>query len=239
VLSVTFHALLPVAIASLLVSIGVCVVAGMQASLLKSKTRWWSRPLVALLYFLQPIVRGWERHQSRLALRLAPDAARETLDSVTIRDGTDSLDEARYWSEKRIERVEFVATLLRQLDKRGWPNRSDIGWSEFDVEIYGNRWSNVQLITAAEDHPRGRQLIRCRLRATWSLQAKAVFWSLLGLEAIVVGSFGDWLKWIAIVLLTLPLFAYFQHYQKRKLQSLLITFLDGLAKDIGLLKVKA
>jgi hypothetical protein len=211
----------------------------MQASLLKSRTRWWSRPLVALLYFLQPIVRGWERHQSRLALRLAPEAARETLDSVTMRDGTDSLDEARYWSEQRIERVEFVSNLLRELDKRGWPNRSDIGWSEFDVEIYGNRWSNVQLITAAEDHPRGRQLIRCRLRATWSLQAKVVFWSLLGLEAIVVGSFGGWLNWIAMVLLTLPLFAYFQHCQKRKLQSLLVAFLDELAKGLKLIKVSA
>lgn len=239
VLSATFPALLPVAIASLLISVSFCAVAGAQASLLKFKTRWWSRPLVALLYFLQPIVRGWARHQSRLALRFAPDAARETLDSVTIRDGTDSLDEARYWSEKRIERVEFVATLLRELDKRGWPNRSDIGWSEFDVEIYGNRWSNVQLITAAEDHPRGRQLIRCRLRATWSLQAKVVFWSLLGLEAIIVGSFGGWLKWIAMVLLTLPLFAYFLSCQKRKLQSLLVVFLDDLAKGLNLIKVAA
>ncbi len=239
VLSVTFHALLPVAIASLIVSIGVCGVAGIQASLLKSKTRWWSRPLVALLYFLQPIVRGWERHQSRLALRLSPEAARETLDSVTMREGTGSLDETRYWSEKRIERVEFVATILHELDKRGWPNRSDIGWSEFDVEIYGNRWSNVQLITAAEDHPHGRQLIRCRLRATWSLQAKVAFWSLLGLEAIVVGSFGVWLKWIAMVLLTLPLFAYFLRHQKRKVQSLLVVFLDDLAKGLKLIKVSA
>ena len=239
VLSATFPALLPVAIASLLISVIFCAIAGAQASLLKSKTRWWSRPLVALLYFLQPIVRGWARHQGRLALRLAPDAARETLDSVTMRDGTDSLDEARYWSEKRIERVEFVATILHELDKRGWPNRSDIGWSEFDVEIYGNRWSNVQLITAAEDHPRGRQLIRCRLRATWSLQAKVVFWSLLGLEAIVVGSLGGWLRWIAMVLLTLPLFAYFQSCQKRNLQSLLVAFLDDLAKRLNLIKVTA
>ena len=237
VLSVTFHALIPVAITSLLVSIAVCVIAGAQASLPRTKTRWWSHPLVALLYFLQPIVRGWERHQSRLALKLAPEAARETLDSVTARDGTDSLNEVRYWTEKRIERVEFVTAILRHLEKRQWPNRSDIGWSEFDVEIYGNRWSNVQLTTAAEDHPRGRQLIRCRLRATWSLRAKVLFWSLLGIEAIVAGSFGGWPKWIALMLLTLPLFAYFQFMQKRKLQSLIVVFLNDLAKGLNLIRV--
>jgi hypothetical protein len=69
------------------------------------------------------------------------------------------------------------------------------------------------------------------------LQAKAVFWSLLALEAIVVGSFGDWLKWIAMVLLTLPLFAFFLRHQKRKLQSMLVVFLDDLAKGLNLIKV--
>jgi hypothetical protein len=140
----------------------------------------------------------------------------------------------RYWAEQRLERVEFVARILRGLDQRNWPNRSDIGWSEFDVEVYGNRWSAVQLVTAAEDHPRGRQLVRCRLRARWSLHAKVVFWLLVALEAIVVGFFG---RWSALLLLTLPAFAYYQHRQMRTLQSLLIVFLDGLAKELKLIKV--
>jgi hypothetical protein len=55
----------------------------------------------------------------------------------------------------------------------------------------------------------------------------------------VVGSFGVWLKWIAMVLLTLPLFAYFLRQQKRKLQSLLVVFLDDLAKGLKLIKVSA
>lgn len=237
VLSVTFHNLLPVAIASVLASVGVCVAAGVQASLPRNKRRWWSRPLVALLFFLQPVARGWARYQGRLALRLNGDAARETLDSISLRDSPDGLNEVRYWAERRVERVEFVKRIIEALDRRGWPNRSDIGWSEFDVEIYGNRWSNLQLITAAEDHPRGRQLIRCRLRARWSLQAKVVFWSLLGIEALVVGYFGGWLKWLALLLLTLPLFAYFLHRQKRNLQSLLVVFLDDLAKQWQLIKI--
>jgi hypothetical protein len=239
VLSVTFPALLPVAIASLLISVAFCAAAGAQATMQKTKRRWWSRPLVTLLFFLQPIVRGWERYQSRLALRLTSEPTRETLDSVSLRESGAALDEVRYWAEQRIERVDFVARILRELEQRGWPSRSDIGWCEFDVEVFGNRWSKVQLVTVTEDHPRQRQLIRCRLRARWSSQALAVFWLLVAFEAVVVGFLGGWKSWWALLLLTLPLFAYFLTRQKRHLQSQLVVFLDDLAKELNLIKVPA
>jgi glycosyltransferase involved in cell wall biosynthesis len=237
VLSAAFPTLLPVAIASLLISIAFCAAAGAQATLPKSKRRWWSRPLVALLFFLQPIVRGWERHQSRLAFRLAQEDTRESLDSVALRDGGEPLNEVRYWAESRIERVDFVAKILRTLEQRGWPHRSDIGWSEFDVEVFGNRWSHIQLITAAEDHPRGRQLIRCRLRDHWSMQAQAILWLLVALEVVVAGYFGGWLWIMGVVGVTVPLAAYFLARQKRKLQSQIITLLDELAKSLNLIKI--
>jgi GT2 family glycosyltransferase len=237
VLSATFHYLLPLAIASSLCSVGISAAAGAQASLPKGKTRWWSRPLVALLFFLQPIVRGLERYEGRLRLRPLTEPSRETLDSVSLRDGVESLKEVHYWAERRLERVEFVARVIQELDAQGWPHRSDIGWSEFDVEIYGNRWSQVQLTTVSEDHPRGRQLIRCRLRARWSLQAKVVFWSLLGLDLLVMGFFFSWLNGLGLLLLTLPAFVWFLRRQKRNSQSLVIVFLDGLAKQWKLIKV--
>lgn len=56
-LSLWFAPLVWLAAASLLLSLGVCVVAGARADLPPDKRRWWSRPLVALLFFLQPIVR--------------------------------------------------------------------------------------------------------------------------------------------------------------------------------------
>src|SRR5688572_11360092 len=53
ILSAAFPYLLLLAVTSLLASAGICVAAGVQASLPKGKRRWWSRPLVALLFFLQ------------------------------------------------------------------------------------------------------------------------------------------------------------------------------------------
>ena len=141
VLSVTFHPLLPMAITSLLISLGVCVAAGAQAALPRTKRRWWSRPLVAMLFFLQPIVRGWARYQGRLALRPTPLAAQQTLDSIALRDSKESLREVQYWAEQRLDRLALVADILRRLDQQGWPNKSDIGWSDYDVEVYDTRWS--------------------------------------------------------------------------------------------------
>jgi hypothetical protein len=169
VLSVVVPQLLPVAIASLLIPVGLCVAAGAQAVLPRKKAAWWSRLLVALLFFLQPIVRGWARHRGRLALRHSPPAPQETLDSVALRHSGEALGVAQYWAPHRIDRLAWVGSLLKRLERKGWPSRSDMGWSEFDVEIYGSRWSHLQITTMTEDHPRQKQLLRCRLRPRWSL----------------------------------------------------------------------
>jgi hypothetical protein len=184
-------------------------------------------------------VRGWERHQSRLALRIEPEPGRETLDSVSARESGQDLREVRYWTEHRLERIEFVKRVLQELDRNHWPNRTDLGWSEYDVEIYGNRWSNVHFITVVEDHPRHRQLIRCRLQGRWSAQAHIVFWTVLALEILFVGSVCRSFQWSAVLLLTMPLLVYFLHRQKRAVQSLLVVLLDALAKEMGLIKIPA
>jgi glycosyltransferase involved in cell wall biosynthesis len=241
ILSVTFHYLLPLAITSLLVPIGVCVAAAAQADLPQQRRHWWSRPLVAMLFLLQPLARGWARYQHRLKLHAAPLAARQNLDSLALRGSKESLGEVSYWTEgnPRVNRLRWVADLLRRLDQRGWPNRSDIGWSDYDVEIYDTRWSKLQLTTVVEDHSGNRQLIRCRLRTRWVLRAKIAFWSMFGFEFLLCGFVGTWLPWLWCLLLTLPLFIWYLRREQRNLQSLIVVFLDDAAKDWKLAKIQA
>ena len=237
VLSVTFHHLLPVAVASLLIPVGVCVAAGVQAALPRR-----TNALVVASAGGAVVLPATDR--ARLGTLPEPAAiapagaasARVAGIGVPGHRG-DVLGEVHYWAEKRIERPEYVAELIHELDRRGWPNRSDIGWSEYDVEIYGNRWTNLQLTTVAEDHPRKRQLIRCRLRSRWSLLARLVFWAVAGLDLVALGLWGLWLHWLALPVLTLAPLAYFFHRQKRAQQSVTIVLLDGLAKKLGLLKI--
>ncbi len=238
VASVIFHLLLPMAITSLLISLGVCVAAGAQAALPRNKRRWWSRPLVGMLFFLQPIVRGWARYQGRLMLRPAPLTAQRTLDSIALRDSGQSLREVRYWAEQRVDRLALAVDILRRLDQQGWPNKSDIGWSDYDVEVHDTRWSRLQLITVTEEHPKCKQLIRCRLRTRWALRSKVVFWSMCGFELLICGFVGPRLPWLWLLLLTLPLFAWFLRREQRNLQSMIVVFLDDLAKEWRLTKVQ-
>jgi GT2 family glycosyltransferase len=58
ILSAIWHQLLPLAVTSVLLPLGLCAAAGMQAVLPRERSRWWSRPLVALLFLLQPVVRA-------------------------------------------------------------------------------------------------------------------------------------------------------------------------------------
>jgi hypothetical protein len=162
-----------------------------------------------------------------------------TLDSIALRDAKNSLGEARYWAERPINRLGLVADVLNRLDRDGWPNKSDVGWSEHDVEVYGNRWSYLRLTSVAEEHPPNKQLIRCRLRSGWSLPAKVIFWSLCGFEMLVLGFAGTWLRWWLWVLLLIPVpvSIWFLRREQRTLQSMIMLLLDNVAKEWRLVKV--
>lgn len=240
ILSITFSHLWPLAITSVLIPLTLCAVAGYQADLPRKRTRWWSRPLVALLFLLQPVVRGWSRYKGQLSFRSPADAGHESLDSVTLRESANKLDQALYWSNHPFDRVEYVSRILERLDKEGWQNRPDLGWNDYDVEIYDARWSAVQLTTVMEEYNNGARLLRCRLRPRWSLSAMMTFWALLGFLLFVCGSVGKIheMRYIWALLIAMPVFYWFIHHKNRNLQSMLQVTLDRLATEHEIYRVR-
>ena len=236
VLSVSFQQFLPLAVTSLLVTAGFCIGAAAQAQLPPGRIRWWSRPLVGTLFFLQPIVRGWARYQGRLTPSPAPLARLESLDSAALEYNELPLHELEYWSPRRMERLTFIALILQQLDQQGWPHRADTGWSDYDTEVFGGQWSNIQIVTVAEELGGGRQVLRCRLTPRWSLRSRALFWSLTAAAAVLLGLTAARHPVAYVLLLFLPAFAWFMQWQSRKLQSLLAVLIDDVAKDAGFTK---
>ena len=238
VLSVPFPYLLPLAIVSLLLSIGVCIAAGLQSELPRNKQRFWSKYLVALLHFLQPIVRGWARYQGRLTIGPTPKAAYQSLDYVDLKGRPESLDVVEYWTDRPLDRLQFVQSILTSLERQGWQFKIDAGWCEYDLEVFGSRWGHLHLTTVAEARDYGKMVIRCRLRTTWSLPAKVTFWAVLGFEMLVIGIVGTDIPWLWLLLLTLPIFAWFLEQEQRDLQRVMSVVLDEVAAQKGFVKIK-
>jgi hypothetical protein len=238
VLSVPFHFVLPLALTSLMLSVGICVAAAVQADLPKNKLKFWSRPLVALLFFLQPVVRGWARYQGRLGFRPIPAVAEARAGSLRQRDRGEPLDYFCYWSPEPLDRVEFVNRILAQLEQQGWPSKADSGWCDHDVEILGSRWSRLQLTTVSEQLAGRDKLFRCRLRASWSLPAKLAFWSAFGFEMLIIGVVAGEVPWLWMLLLTMPVLGVFLEQEKRNMQRMISSFLDEVAKQCRMTKLE-
>ncbi len=243
VLGVVFRSLLPLAITSAVVSVLLCLAAAAQAELPKKKKRFWSRPLISLLFFLQPIVRGWARYKGSLSLHQVPPAAYRTLAAVKQSQASkgESLDEVQYWADGYQDRFDFLGRILERLDREGWQNKSDSGWNEFDVEIVGSRWSRLHLTTVSESYPKGT-LIRCRLKSSWSLLAHVAFWSALAFQLLIIGvvepALSGWkghASWL--ILLSMIGFAWFLRSEKRDLQRLIIAFLDDVTQRLKMTKL--
>ena len=238
VLATIFRPLIPTAVAAAFLPLIVSSIAAAQASLAREKVRFWSRPLVALLFFLQPIVRGWARYHGSFRAPVSRIARRENLRTALQDSDQGEFGLIEFWNEKGLERTDFLSVIIERLDQQGWQHKVDAGWNSFDVQIYGSVWSVLQFVTVTEALGHGKQLLRCRLRPSWTLFAKTFFWSMFGAELLIIGFLGRENSWPYLVLLSLPLFAWFLAKDQRDLQRLIAVFIDELASEMKLKKIE-
>lgn len=216
---------------------GVCAWAGATVVIPLRQRRFWSRPLVALLHLLQPLVRGWARHLERFAGEQKPLARRESLDTLALRKSRDRFEQLAYWSEQPVERKAFVEAVLEKLRAAGWARRKGSGWCDFDLEVFGGRWCRCQLITVTEWHTGGREMLRVRLRTRWSLVARV---ALAGSVALALAGARAWehSPWMSLLPLLLPLgVAATAFAEGRSLRRILSVLLDQVAAGLGFKKV--
>jgi O-antigen biosynthesis protein len=230
-LSVYFPSVVWFAIASFCFSAGICIAAAAQAELPSQKRRFWSRPLIALLFFLQPIVRGWERYQSRLNAG-APVHSRQDA-FVKIEDWS-HLEKTSFWSKNGVDRYAFLKTVLQKVEKQNYGIKLDNGWNSYDAEICTNRWAWLRLTTVSEELGNGKIFLRCRLQSGWSLLAKASF----GIFSIALLFIVAWLAaiqhWIWMAWTLLPLLVWCLECSKISLQLKVAALIRTTAENLGL-----
>ncbi len=231
-LTLYFNWLWPLALASAALSLSVCAVAAAQAYVPREKRRWWSRPVVAAMFFLQPIVRGWHRLKVRLNFELAPPAQQ------LVARGYDAPDTLVFWSAGHADRYRFLEAIQNQAAAQSRPPRLDSGWDGFDLELQASAWNRIQLTTVTEELDQGRRNIRCRLDARWSARSKILFALLIAITAIVISLLRQSLPWIWMTLALLPLAVWFVEEDRLLRQAAFAGLLDSAAAEQGLISVK-
>jgi GT2 family glycosyltransferase len=234
VLSLFVLPLWPVAAASAALSVGVCVAAALQAKLPKRKCRWWSRPLLALLFLLQPIRRGWARYAWRLNTGATPPSAQTLAAEGMAGEPPDLL---AYWvPPSGPDRLGFIQTVMARLEADQWQVKPDNGWNSYDLEVLGNPLARLRLLTVAEELGEGKRTIRCRLRPRWSLQARLLWAFSLGAALLIIAAVAPLWPWIWLSLLGLPCLAWWLDHHQQRLHRAIVVVLDEVARSLGLVK---
>lgn len=221
-------------LASVVAPVLVCGLAAGQVVIPRRRRRGWSYPLVALLFFLQPLVRGWARYQGRLARRDLPLESFENLDSLSRKATGRPPWVHTYLLPTGFDRTQFLARLLARLEQQRWHHRPDTGWNDFDLEVYGSRWCKLRLTTATERALTGGLAIRCRLRGAWTLATRIGFCTLAGMVLTLIGLVPAGRPWLWLLLLALPVALILVRRRQRDLYRVFGTFLDQFAVAHGL-----
>ena len=123
-----------------------------------------ARLLVGFLAFMQPLGRGWARYFTWLKAKRTPQAViaskEEELAPGPHRGSTSRLN---FWNESGVGREKLIEEIFALLETEGWRYSSDTGWTNWDVQIYGNFWWIVKLRTVTEYHGGPKCLTRVQL----------------------------------------------------------------------------
>ncbi|HJU16721.1 MAG TPA: glycosyltransferase [Stellaceae bacterium] len=150
-----------------------------------------ARALVALLIYLAPLLRGWERTRWRLRMRRRPERIRPIAADETggQRAGIAWLRRAfhlSYWSESGAEKEVLLGGVMDFLKPQKYFVVPDDGWSNWDLKIARGLWSRARLLVCAENHGGGKRLLRVRCAMRMSGLARALLRLYAGSAAVAL-----------------------------------------------------
>src|SRR5204863_7803418 len=163
-----------------------CVNGALKAPIDPRFTGLKARALVALLIYLGPLLRGWERLKWRCKTMQAHDHIRP--DPVEQRGRIDWRERAfvlRYWDESAAEKEVLLGGLMDFLLPQKYFVVADTGWSKWDLKIARGLWSRALVTVCAENHGGMKRLLRVRCAMRLSSLGRVL---LRGYAALTAGS---------------------------------------------------
>ncbi|HLJ20271.1 MAG TPA: glycosyltransferase, partial [Stellaceae bacterium] len=147
-----------------------------------------ARALVALLVYLGPILRGWERLKWRFKA-VRPEEPAGSLGPVEQKARISWLDRAlylSYWSERGDEKEAVLAGLMRVLAPLKYFVVMDTGWSDWDIKVSRGVWTRALVLCCAENHGGNKRLLRVRCVLALSRFAKLALRSYLAVSVLAL-----------------------------------------------------
>src|SRR3954469_18250467 len=150
--------------APLLTTWAMCVNGALKAPIDPRFAGAKARSLVALLIYLGPLLRGWERLKWRFRTMQTQDHFR--LAPIDQKARVSWLDRAfvlRYWDESGAEKEVLLGGLMDFLLPQKYFVVADTGWSKWDLKIARGLWSRALVTIVAENHGGPKRLLRVRV----------------------------------------------------------------------------
>jgi glycosyltransferase involved in cell wall biosynthesis len=174
----------------LLVTWVMCVNGARKAPIDKRFTGFKARALVAVLIYLGPLLRGWER----LKWRLKEMRTHDHIGFVDTEQRARICWRARafhlaYWSDTGTEKEALIGGLMEFLVPQKYFVVPDTGWSNWDLKITRGLSSRALVVVCTENHGAAKRLLRVRCAVRFSRFALFLFrsYAVLTAFALIVG----------------------------------------------------
>ena len=177
-------------IAPFLISWTWCISGALRARLDNRFQGVQARLLVALLIYLGPLVRSWERYVWRLqGLAKVESVEFDELAQIPRISWFERSLVVSYWTEAGLEKENLLQEVMDFLLPRKYFIAVDQGWSDWDIKIYQGFWSRAYIKVCTENHGGNKRLLRVRCGLKLSRLAAMVLWgcSLMAIALIILG----------------------------------------------------
>lgn len=155
----------------------------------------WCRPLVAYLYTLQPILRGWHRLTYLLANKRLPVMSRSE-GLLPQRKAISWTSWDLYWDDTQARGREQLLPQVTSIARDcGWKGDFDNAWAAWDIKLVGTCWHDITIRTATEELGWPRRFTRSRCSLQLTLFSRVVIaatsaWSLVATLALSTWGLG-------------------------------------------------
>jgi glycosyltransferase involved in cell wall biosynthesis len=175
----------------LLATWAMCINGALKASIDPRFSGPKARALVALLIYLGPLVRGWERLKWRVKtmqghdhIRLAPVEQHARI------DWSERAFVLSYWNEASAEKELLLEGLMDSLRPQKYFVVADTGWSKWDLKIARGLWSRALVTVCSENHGGGKRLlrVRCAMRSSSLARVLLRTYAALAAGSLILGA---------------------------------------------------